>query len=364
MTATLATGLPDCRPLLGDPDDLTLVFQPIVDLAAVRVVGYQALCRFPGTAGPEVWVAAAADCGLAAELEALALAKVLAAVPQLPDDTFLAVDLSPQLLGSSPVRDALTTRPDLHRVVVALTAHAPVDDLDALRRETDAVRARGALVAVDDAGPGFSGLQQMAAVRPQLVTLDRARLTGVGSDPVRTALTGMVGEFAGRLDARLLARGVETAADLAALARLGVPLAQGWLLGRPAPGFAPLAPAVAALVRTHVARTQVAAGVASLVRPVRQADVTEPLPVVPPAVLVAERGEPVALWLACPRTRAPYTAPVSLRAHPSDDAAETLQRALTRPPALRFDPVVCTDAGGAVVGLLRVEDLAAAVARR
>ena len=44
--------------------------------------------------------------------------------------------------------------------------------------------------------------------------------------------------------------------------------------------------------------------------------------------------------------------------HPSADITETLQRALTRPPAQRFDPVLCTDPTGQVLGLLRVEDLA------
>ena len=360
MTATPVSSLPDCRPLLADPDDLTLVFQPIVDLAAVRVVGYEALSRFPGTAGPGVWSAAASDCGLAAELEALAIAKALAVVPLLPADTFLTVNVSPHLLGSAPVQEALAARPDLHRVVVQLTGHTPADDLDALRRRTDALRTRGALVALDDAG---SGLQQMAAVRPRLVTLDRALVTGVDTDPVRAALAEVVGEFAGRIDARLLAEGVETVAELAALTRLGVPLAQGWLLGRPASGFAPLAPEVAALVRRHAARAQVTHGVAALVRPVRQSDAGDPPSTVPPAVLVGGRGEPVALWLACPRTGAPYLAPVSLQASPTDDVAATLQRAVTRPPAQRFDPVLCTDASGAVVGLLRVEDLATAVAR-
>jgi hypothetical protein len=51
---------------------------------------------------------------------------------------------------------------------------------------------------------------------------------------------------------------------------------------------------------------------------------------------------------------------VSLRVHPSADVAETLQRALTRPPAHRFDPVLCTDPTGTVLGMLRVEDLASA----
>jgi hypothetical protein len=71
-------------------------------------------------------------------------------------------------------------------------------------------------------------------------------------------------------------------------------------------------------------------------------------------------GEPLALRLQDPRTAEDYTAPVSLRVSPSADIVETLQRALTRPPAQRFDPVLCTDPTGAVLGLLRVEDLASA----
>ena len=68
MTAMLTRRLPDCRPLLADPDDLTLVFQPIVDLARARVAGYEALARFPGTAGPDVWFAAAEDSGVVGAL--------------------------------------------------------------------------------------------------------------------------------------------------------------------------------------------------------------------------------------------------------------------------------------------------------
>ena len=74
-----------------------------------------------------------------------------------------------------------------------------------------------------------------------MVKLDRALVSDADTDPVRVALAEMLGEFAGRIDAWLLAEGIETPAELAAFAQLGVPLAQGWLLGRPAPGFAPLA---------------------------------------------------------------------------------------------------------------------------
>ncbi len=107
MLGTRTARLPDCRPLLADPDDLTLVFQPIVDLAGATIAGYEALARVPGSAGPDVWFAAAAEAGVAAELEALALHKALVAVESLPPDTFLTLNVSPHLLGSAPVQDAL-----------------------------------------------------------------------------------------------------------------------------------------------------------------------------------------------------------------------------------------------------------------
>jgi EAL domain-containing protein (putative c-di-GMP-specific phosphodiesterase class I) len=364
MLGTRTTRLPDCRPLLADPDDLTLVFQPIVDLAAATVAGYEALARFPGSAGPDVWFAAAAEVGIAAELEALAIHKALAAVAVLPPNTFLTVNVSPHILGSAPVQEALATRPDLRRVVVELTEHTPVDDLAALRRQTEELRERGALIALDDAGSGYPGLQQLAVLRPQIVKLDRALVSDADTDPVRVALAEMLGEFAGRIDARLLAEGIETRAELAAFAQLGVPLGQGWLLGRPSPGFAPLAPEAARLVRAQVARAQLTDSVAGLLRPVRQCTLGEDTPAVPPAVLVGPQGEPAALLLSDPRTAEIYTAPVSLRVHPTTDIREALQRALTRPPAQRFDPVVCTDPSGNVLGLLRIEDLAAAAQAR
>ena len=333
--------LPDCRPLLADPDDLTLVFQPIVDLANATVAGYAALARFPGTSGPDAWFAAAAEIGLAAELEALAVHKALAAVPALPDDTFLTVAVRPHLLGTGPVREALDSRPDLRRVVVQLTGHAPVGDLDALHGRVEELRSRGALLALD--GAGSAGLQQLAVLRPQVVPLDRA----------------LVGDFAGRIDTRLLASGLETATELAAVLRVGVPLGQGWVLGRPAPSFEPLAPEVVRLVRAQAARVRITESVAGLLRPIRQYG-DDDAAVPPPAVLVGPLGEPLALLLRDPRTGEVYRAPVSLRVDPSADVAETLQRALARPPAQRFDPVLCTDPTGAVLGLLRIEDLAGA----
>jgi EAL domain-containing protein (putative c-di-GMP-specific phosphodiesterase class I) len=354
----------DCRPLLAGEDDLTVVFQPIVDLASATVAGYATLPRFPGTAAPDVWSAAAAEAGLEAELEALALRKALAALPDLPPTTFLTVAVRPHLLGSAPVAAALAEPPSLRRVVVQLIEHMPTPDLDGLRAQTAALRGRGALIAIDDAGSGYGGLQQLAEVRPHLVTLDRALIAGADRDPGKAALAEMVGTFTSRIDAWLLAEGVDTAAELAAAARLGVPLAQGWLLGRPTPHFAPLTPEVTQLIRCHVARAKLADSVAGLLRPVRQRDADEADTGPAPYVLLDAQGVAVELVLSDLRSGAPYRAPVSLQVPPTAGVPETLQRALSRPPVHRFDPVVCTDRTGAVLGLLRIEDLASAAASR
>ena len=243
------------------------------------------------------------------------------------------------------MQDALATRPGLHRVVVELTEHTPVDDLAALRRQCDELRARGALIALDDAGSGYSGLQQLAALRPQLVKLDRALVSDADTDPVRVALAEMLGEFAGRIDAWLLAEGIETAGragrvrparrpagpGLAAgparprTSRRSPPRRSGWSAPRwPAPGSPTASPACCARsASARSARTQ---------------------PGVPPAVLVGPQGEPAALLLADPRTAEVYTAPVSLRVHPTDrHRARPCSARSPAPPAQRFDPVLCTD---------------------
>jgi hypothetical protein len=101
-------------------------------------------------------------------------------------------------------------------VVVELTEHRPVADYPTLVAAVAELRLRDAKLAVDDAGAGY----------------DR--------DPAKAALIEMLGRFTGQLDAWVLAEGIERMAELESLIRLRVPLAQGYLLGRPAEPWAAL----------------------------------------------------------------------------------------------------------------------------
>lgn len=355
MLATRAGQLPDCRPLLADPDDLTLLFEPIVALAGAEVAGFAASARFPGTAGADVWFAAARAAGLGADVETLAVHRALDALPGLPAGTFLLVHVGAQTLGSAPLHRAFADRADLTGLAVHL--HGPIPDLTASARAAAVLRERGAAIVLGGRTVEDAGLRSLAALRPELVTLHRSLLDG--EDPLRTALAEMITESATCVGAGVLAEDVETPGELASCVRLGVRLARGWLLGRSTAGFAGADDAALDRVRAATARAGVAGTVAGLLRPVRQIGIGDALGI-PPAVLVGPAGEPLALVLADRRTGEVHTAPVGLTVPRGADVVETLARALARPTAQRFDPVVCTDPAGTVLGVLRIEDLAAA----
>ena len=90
------------------------------------------------------------------------------------------------------------------------------------------LRAAGMRLAIDDVGSGFSSLRRIVLTRPDVIKLDRALVYGVAADPgLRTLVRSLV-DFAHRCDATVVAEGVETAPDAAALLALDVDHGQGW----------------------------------------------------------------------------------------------------------------------------------------
>jgi hypothetical protein len=326
--------LPDCRPLLADPDDLTVLFGPVVDLAAGTVVGYEALARFPGTAGPDVWFAAAADAGLAARVEALLIHKALSRLRGLPPGCVMVVPVRASLLGTGPVRAAFAVRPRLDGVLVEVRPDAGAADT----RAVAALRARGAALAVAAHAPRPSWEQL-----PDVVVLDRE--TVATSGPFPEAFPGAP---------RVLADGIETPQDLTAALRCGGALGRGWVFGPPSVVPGPLPASVTELLRIRRVRIRLGDPVLPLVRPVHRIHV--PAAGVAPAVEVDDDGAPVALLVADPAGTT-WRRPVSLRVLPDAGAGETLRLALSRPAAQRHDPVLCTDEDGRPLGILRVADL-------
>jgi EAL domain-containing protein (putative c-di-GMP-specific phosphodiesterase class I) len=230
--------------VLAHPEQVRLLFQPIVDLERGEIAGYEALARFDEPEGalsphsPDVWFAAADRLGVGAELEGIVVQRLLAMRHDRPPQTFLSVNVSPQHLMRPELVQPLLAEPDLVPLVFELSDHGVAHDATGLAGTVEQLRDRGARFALTDAGSGYAGLQELARFRPDAVKLDRALTSGIEGDEVKRGLTGVLGRLAERHGFWLMAEGVETWDALEAIVRLGVPLAQGWLLGYPAGPFA------------------------------------------------------------------------------------------------------------------------------
>jgi len=209
------------------------VFQPIVDLENDAVIGYEGLTRFADGVSPEVRFAEATTVGLGPELEAATLKASLIAAAPLPGEATLNLNVSPTLITARQplqnlVRDA--GRP----IVLEVTEHAQIADYEAFRTSFALLRPKMEL-AVDDAGAGFASLRHILELRPAFVKLDRSLIAGLEADEARQAMIVGLSHFARSVGCRLIAEGVETEAELEVLRTLAIRLAQGFLLGRPAP---------------------------------------------------------------------------------------------------------------------------------
>jgi EAL domain-containing protein (putative c-di-GMP-specific phosphodiesterase class I)/AmiR/NasT family two-component response regulator len=212
----------------------TLVFQPIVDLRDARTVGVEALSRFSAEPihTPDHWFAEAERVGLRSELE---LATGWAAVAQMPDlreELFLSMNLSPETL---PLCGHVADAAGAGRLVIEITEHAAIDDYDALTPHLASLRAGGTRVAVDDAGAGFASLRHALRLSPDFIKVDLSITRGIDADRRRYALAaGLIG-FANELGAGVVAEGIETRAELDTLRELGVQYGQGFFLFAPGP---------------------------------------------------------------------------------------------------------------------------------
>ena len=212
------------------------VYQPIWNLLDGRPIGFEALARFTAepVRSPDQWFAEAASVGLGPDLELAAIETALAGLPSLPAPHYLALNASPATVGDPRLAQLLVEMP-LERLVLEITEHDAIADVEAINAALAPLRARKLRLAVDDAGAGYSGLQQILSLKPDLIKLDRTLIQDIHRDPAKRSLAVALASFARATDSHLIAEGVETEAELEMLRAAGIENIQGYLLGRPMP---------------------------------------------------------------------------------------------------------------------------------
>lgn len=223
-------------------DGMQIAFQPIVDLEGGGVVGHEALARFTcePRRTPDRWFAEAHEVGLGLQLELAAVRLACERAGVLPPGTYLSVNVSPAAAVSPELLTLLDAAP-VQEIVLEVTEHAPVEDYRRFQRDLRGVRARGARLAVDDAGAGFASLRHILDLRAELIKLDPSLTHDLDTDRGRRSMATALIDFGREMGVAILAEGIESGAQCEELRRLGVRYGQGFHLGRPRPAAAPAA---------------------------------------------------------------------------------------------------------------------------
>lgn len=219
-----------------EAEQLSIAYQPIYCLRTERHLGFECLARFETEPyrTPDVWFKEAGEIDRGPFLELAVVTSALAGLSALPGHVYLAVNTSPDTIMSSEFVDTFNGIP-LDRIVLEITEHAHVNDYASLLEVIAPLRRQGMRLAVDDAGSGYSSLQHILQLQPDVIKLDISLTSNIDQDRSRRALAAALIAFAGATDCKIVAEGVETATELQVLKGLGVHMGQGYFLGRPMP---------------------------------------------------------------------------------------------------------------------------------
>jgi EAL domain-containing protein (putative c-di-GMP-specific phosphodiesterase class I) len=235
LSAGERTGAEETLARLIAGEGLSMAVQPIVDVRTRSIHAYEALARFAGsTEGPLHLLSMAAMLGQRDALERACLRAALDLFGRRPAGTSLSVNLSAPVLLDPLTLQMLDEQRDLQGLIIEITEETLVQSDTHLQSAIAPLRDRGARLAVDDMGAGYSGLRQITTVHPSYLKLDRSLISGIDHDRDRAALVGALVGYSNQVGSLLVAEGIEYSAELRTLGELGVPLAQGFYTGRPA----------------------------------------------------------------------------------------------------------------------------------
>ncbi len=223
-----------------------MVYQPVIDAPSGTLVGAEALIRWDrpgiGLLPPDSFIPIAESTGLIIALDRWVLGAVTrqmaswAARGELPGLN-VAVNISGRHLVSGQLpgdlRAALhASGVDPHRLSVEVTETVLLADLTVAATELHAVRALGVSVAIDDYGTGFTSLAHLQQLPVDILKIDRSLVSQMHLTRGRS-IVRMVTDLGHALDLQIVAEGVETEDQMAALQSMGADLLQGYFLSRP-----------------------------------------------------------------------------------------------------------------------------------
>lgn len=223
-------------------DQLSTVFQPIVELRQRRVLGYEALSRGPAGSVyqmPLRLFEMAAEADLVFELDRKCRRRALASATALPRGVKLFVNVypsamyDPEFQGASLVAlaEAHGLTPD--RVVLEITEKSAIENYGVFVEALVELTKHGFSIAVDDVGAGYSGLESIAKLKPSYLKIDFSLVHEVHASEVKRKMVEAIISLGHGIGAKVIAEGIEKSEELQVLQAMGVDYGQGYHLQRP-----------------------------------------------------------------------------------------------------------------------------------
>jgi diguanylate cyclase (GGDEF)-like protein/PAS domain S-box-containing protein len=224
--------------------ELLLHYQPIIDLKAGRICGFEALMRWKhprrGTIPPSEFIPLAEQSGLIVGMGAWAIEQACQDARGWPNDISVSVNLSTRQIedgdvcatvGNALAASGLAAR----RLELEITETALLRHPEQARRVLSKLHQLGVRLALDDFGTCFSNLSYLRVLPVSTVKIDRSFVEATAERPGSRAILAAVAELAAKLGLRAVAEGVETEAGLAAIRDAGYQHAQGFYFSLPVP---------------------------------------------------------------------------------------------------------------------------------
>lgn len=218
----------------------TMAFQPIVNVSAQRIWGYEALVRGVSGEGAYQVLSQVTDENRYAFDQACRVKAIELAGSRIAQgDAKLSINFMPNAVyePKACIRATLDAASrmnfDPRRLMFEFTENEHMSDVAHVSNIVSEYRRMGFTTALDDFGAGYAGLSLLSQFQTDLIKIDMELLRDIDANNVKQAIVrGLVG-IAAELGITLLAEGVETEAELSVLKALGIDLFQGYYFARP-----------------------------------------------------------------------------------------------------------------------------------
>lgn len=240
----MTQGCEGCRDGQGLGFEIAMAFHPIVDVEAGQVYAYEALVRGADGA-PAGRVLARVDAGNRYAFDQACRIKAIETAAAIGLDARVSINFLPNAVYQpenclrATVAAASRVGWPLERIIFEVTEGEKIDDVEHVGGIIAHYRARGLLTAIDDFGAGYSGLNLLAALRPDIVKLDIGLVRGIDGDRTRQVIAHGIVEVCRGLGIVLIAEGIERPEEETVLRGMGLRYLQGFLYARPEIGKMP-----------------------------------------------------------------------------------------------------------------------------